>query len=244
MFDTNTYMVADAVMLDAAGTLIAPAEPVAKTYARLASEYGVQLDLDVLSRSFVEAFGNMPPLAFSFESEAQLHAMEYQWWHTLVSRVVERCGANIEKFDEYFERLYEYYAKGASWVCYSEVTSVLSQLKAAGYRLVVVSNFDSRLPRILHQLEIDDYMDGIVYSSRAGSAKPDKAIFYQALELLGIDAARAIHIGDNVKADFNGARSMGMNSLLVDRKRESDRGHDDTVASLSELLTRLDLQPA
>lgn len=241
MCDSGTYKVADAVMLDAAGTLIAPAEPVAKTYARLASEYGADFDLEVLSRAFVDVFGDMPQLAFSFESDAQLHAMEYQWWRTLVSRVVEQCGANIENFDAYFDRLYEYYANGASWVSYPEVTPVLSRLKAAGYRLVVVSNFDSRLPRILHELEIDINLDAIVYSSRAGSAKPDKAIFQQALDLLGVHAARAIHIGDNVKADFNGARSKGIDSLLIDRKRASDKENDDTISSLNELLTRLNL---
>lgn len=230
------------VLLDAAGTLIEPASPVADTYARIARELGAELGIDTLSRAFVEVFASMPKLAFSCDSASELHRMEYQWWRDLVLRVVQRCGVTMDEFDEYFGQLYWYYAQGDAWVCYPEVNSVLSQLRASRYHLAVVSNFDSRLPGVLRELGIAQYMDDVVYSSEAGSAKPDKGIFHLALERLGVAAQGAIHVGDSVEADLNGARSAGIDSLLVDRRSSRVQERKDCIADLNGLLKRFGLK--
>lgn len=232
----------DTVLLDAAGTLIEPAEPVADTYAGIARQFGVDLDIERLSCAFGEVFVDTPKLAFSFDSDRELHRVEYQWWRDLVLRVLRRSGVTMDGFDEYFDRLYRHYAKGAAWVCYPEVEMVLSRLRAHQYHLAVVSNFDSRLPDILRELEIDQYLNDIIYSSRAGSAKPDQGIFRLALDRMGVEAAGAIHIGDSVEADVKGARSVGIDSLLIDRSPSLDRKHKDCIADLREVFTRLGLR--
>ena len=55
----------DAILLDAAGTLIAPAEPVAETYARFARQHGVEIEIAKLKDAFRAVFDDMPPMAFS-----------------------------------------------------------------------------------------------------------------------------------------------------------------------------------
>ena len=224
-----------AVLLDAAGTLIRPSRPVAETYAAVARAHGAVLDADKLAQVFTEVFGDMPKLAFDWSSTAELQALEQGWWRSLVSRVVAGAGGDVSDFDAFFEVLYRHYALGDSWECFPEVPGVLDDLRAAGCKLAVVSNFDSRLPGILEDLGIQSHLDALIYSSAAGHAKPDPAIFHLALEALAVGPAHAIHVGDSRMADLQGAASAGVRAFLVRRERSEGSDDPNAISSLSEL---------
>lgn len=229
-----------AVLLDAAGTLIRPSEPVGETYAAVARRYGVELEAEKLAQAFAEVFGDMPDLAFQWTSMGELRRLERDWWRMLVHRVVAWTGSSIGDFETFFETLYEYYAQGQAWQCFPEVPVVLEGLRNRGCKLAVVSNFDSRLPGILHEVGILDHMDAVIYSSEAGSAKPDPAIFRQALDALGVAPERAIHVGDNSGADVGGAIATGLEGLLIRRADPPAAGSDQVIRSLDELLVRVE----
>ena len=76
-----------AVTFDAAGTLFAPAEPVAVTYARVAADHRIPLDAARLGARFRAALASAPPLAFGPLDEAARAAHERGWWCRLVRRV-------------------------------------------------------------------------------------------------------------------------------------------------------------
>lgn len=228
-----------AVLLDAAGTLIRPSEPVGETYTAVAGRFGAKLEPDKLMRAFGEVFGQMPDLAFQWGTMDELRRLERDWWRTLVRRVVARSGAGIDDFDGFFETLYEHYARGSAWECFPEVPAVLEALRVRDCALAVVSNFDSRLPGILRELGIHGLMDAVVYSSEAGSAKPDPAIFRRALDELGVTPEKTIHVGDNAKADVGGAVSAGLTGLLIQRGRSSPSASVPMIPSLEELIVRV-----
>lgn len=50
----------------------------------------------------------------------------------------------------------------------------------------------------------------VIDSARAGVAKPDRRIFAMALRELGVSAREAVHVGDSVRLDGNGARAAGI----------------------------------
>lgn len=230
----------DTVLLDAAGTLITPSEPVAKTYAAVAGRFGVVIDPGALGRAFSEIFQAMPDLAFTSTSMDELQRLEREWWRTLVLRVITWTGNTVDEFDLFFETLYAHYSHGRAWQCYPEVTAVLDGLRARGCKLAVVSNFDSRLPGILEALGIHDYMDAVIYSSQAGSAKPDRAIFTQALDALGASPERTVHVGDSAKADYEGAVAAGLRGLLIRREHSPGDSAKHHIHRLDELLTHPD----
>ena len=233
-----------AVLLDAAGTLIRPSEPVGETYARLARRCGTELQADRLESAFSQVFGDMPELAFEWSSTAELQRQERAWWRTVVQRVIAKTASRIDEFETFFETVYEHYAQGGAWTCYPEVPAVLQSLRSRGCKLAVVSNFDSRLPGILHALGIDAYMDTVIYSSAAGSAKPDPAIFGRALAALDVTAGSAIHIGDSLRADFEGAIAAGLAGLLVRRSDAPVTASEQVIRSLDELLVRHKTDPS
>jgi HAD superfamily hydrolase (TIGR01549 family) len=78
------------------------------------------------------------------------------------------------------------------WECshvqvYSDVEPTLSQLKARGLKLGLVSNgFKQDLDHILGELELKRWFDVVVCIESCNCAKPDKEIFLYALDKLGI----------------------------------------------------------
>lgn len=51
-------------------------------------------------------------------------------------------------------------------------------------------------------------------SSEVGSEKPDARIFKAALDQIGVDADRAVHVGDDEQADRTGANAVGIDCWL------------------------------
>ena len=72
-------------------------------------------------------------------------------------------------------------------------------------------------------LELEPLLDGIVTSAEAGARKPAPAIFEQALELAGVPADDAIHVGDTLDEDVAGARAAGIEPVLIRRGERPGR---------------------
>jgi putative hydrolase of the HAD superfamily len=100
---------------------------------------------------------------------------------------------------------------------YPEVPAVLERLRAEGLRLVVVSNWDVSLHEVLARIGLAPLLDGAIDSAGFGAAKPDPSIFAAALELAGAEPSEALHAGDDLEADYEGARRAGLDAVLVAR---------------------------
>lgn len=230
-----------AVTLDAGGTLIAVAEPVGETYARIAARHGLRVRAGDAERGFREAFATAPPLAFPGASPTRLRDHERAWWDAIVRRTLGRAAAGPAG-DAAFDELFAHYAGARAWRVFPEVPDVLATLRARGVALAVVSNFDARLGPLLDTLGLAPWLDAVVHSSRAGSAKPDPAIFRDALARLGVAPADALHAGDDPTRDVLGARAAGMQAVLIDRSRSNPTVPEGVpvLASLEELPLLVD----
>ena len=115
---------------------------------------------------------------------------------------------------------------------WEDAAPALAELRAAGLRLVVVSNWDCSLPQVLEDIGLAALVDDVITSAVVGAAKPDPRIFAAALEAAGCAPAEAVHVGDSRENDLIGARGAGLRALLLDR---SGAGGSEAVTSLSEL---------
>jgi putative hydrolase of the HAD superfamily len=116
---------------------------------------------------------------------------------------------------------------------YPDAPPALEALRSRGLRLVCVSNWDISLTDVLERCGLLETLEGVVTSAAAGARKPDPEIFEVALEVAGVAAEEALHVGDTDDEDVSGARAAGIPVLLLDR----DGGGD--VASLGEVVERL-----
>lgn len=201
-----------ALLIDAAGTLIVPAEPVARTYSRILGGFGHVLDPELLGPRFAIAFREAGEPDFT--AHAAGDQAERAWWRRVVERTVDPEGRRGVG-DEAFESLFEHYALGRAWRVLPGVESALAGAAAAGLELAVVSNFDLRLHRILAALGLDPWFRVVVTSAEARARKPSPAIFQRALGALGVDPTEACHLGDDPVADLEGARAAGVPARRV-----------------------------
>jgi len=218
-----------AIFLDLAGTLIQVKGSVAQVYRRVALDWGVVLDEQVLERTFPSAFEQTPRLTYPSLQTTDWEQAERDWWRRLVWQVVE--GEQFRDFEGYFSHLYAYFAQGAAWELYPEVIETLEKIQVP---LVLVSNFDGRVVQILRELNLTPYFQRIVYSSQVGCAKPDRAIFDHALGLIGAPPEQVLHVGDSWREDVLGAQQAGLQALWLNRGVASVR--TPQIQSLGQLL--------
>jgi putative hydrolase of the HAD superfamily len=117
---------------------------------------------------------------------------------------------------------------------YPDVRPALNDLRDAGHRLLIVSNWDCSLPDWLGPPGLMKLVDGVVTSADVGAAKPDPRVFRRALALAGVGADGAVHVGDSLDNDLEGARAAGIRAVLVLRHGQAPDGVE-TVRSLAEL---------
>ena len=119
---------------------------------------------------------------------------------------------------------------------YPEVPGVLRALRDRGSAIVVVSNWDVSLHGVLRRTGLDELVDAVVTSAELGVAKPDPLIFEHALALAGAAPEDALHVGDDVAADVDGARGAGITPVLVVRDGAPAPPGVHAIESLEGLL--------
>jgi putative hydrolase of the HAD superfamily len=232
-------MTIKAVFFDAAGTLIKPARSVGESYAAIAAKHGKEVSSTNITERFRTCFDAAPRLAFPSATEDTVAALERDWWKSLVAQVFEPWSPFV-RFEEYFAELFAYFASPNAWTLYPEVLETLTSLNERDLILDVISNFDSRLVRILDGLGAGAQFENIFVSSRVGYAKPDGRIFNAALSCHGLAPAQALHVGDSEINDLSGANQAGIKGILVERGKTSAAPASDRINSLRSILALLD----
>jgi len=226
------------VFFDAADTLFQVKGSVAEMYLHHAVQYGfsqTQESLPAIKQAFSRAFREAPPPIFVATEPAQLKQSERLWWFDVVHNVFYRVGM-FERFDDFFDRIFEVFEDAGSWRLFPETLSTLTGLKASGMELGVISNFDSRLFPVMRGLGIADLFDTITISSLAQAAKPSAKIFQLALDKHAVDPEEALHVGDSLRDDVEGAGKAGLHAVLLDRQGRSQSSGIRTITSLDQLM--------
>jgi len=211
------------IFFDAAGTLFHVKGSVGEMYLRYAEKFGVSQSDEMtakVNQAFKESFRQAPPPIFAVEEPDKLKQCERLWWFDIVHGVFYRVGM-FEGFDDYFDEVFEAFGTAALWEVYPEVPGVLQELKSQGYELGVISNFDTRFFGIFRGLQLDQFFDSITISSLAGSAKPSPKIFQYALDQHVLDPEDAVHIGDSMKEDVEGANQAKLTGIFLNREGTS-----------------------
>ena len=79
------------------------------------------------------------------------------------------------------------------------------------YKLHIITNgFQEVQERKLKGSSIHHYFDKVINSEMAGVKKPHPRIFELALDMAQVDPKNTLMIGDDLEADIQGAKAMGM----------------------------------
>lgn len=227
------------IFFDAGGTLLHPYPSVGEIYAQVAARYGAKASSQEIEKRFREIWIQREGMA-----QLTVHSnekVEKEWWRSLVAEVFAPYTWG-DQFEKFFDELHRLFAEPEVWRLYPEVPEILETLTKKGKRLAVISNWDSRLMKLLERLGIAGYFEFILASAVFGSSKPGARIFEEALKRTGVRPEEALHIGDSFEDDIKGAAQVGIHSVLIDRHQHFKKDHKGSIqptriiGHLNELL--------
>lgn len=249
------------VTMDVTHTLLRPRERLGATYLTHWQQRMGAVD-PVLAARASEEIDRRFPVGFRQLSREQPNfgrchgrrpTTAYDWWRTLLLDYVMPLdliqGVLSSDLDAFTRQVYDFYATGDAWPVFDDVHPTLERLRVLGVPLGGISNFDERLPSILHELGLRDYLDVLTTSWSHGEAKPDASIFHATFAALQASAGRTklkpgvyedvLHVGDDFKRDYEGARAAGAQARLLCRSSSAQAKALDQAVKPSEILTSL-----
>lgn len=179
--------------------------------------------------------GHMENLGFDTDTIAYLqkHMMENPLWNEF-----DRGERPFDDIGEEFCRNNPDYAdKIRLFLSTSEQTIIprgyvipwLQELKRAGYKLYILSNWDEPIYERLKDsiLCFESYMDGAIWSYQHRCIKPEPAIYQKLIDLYHLDPKRSVFLDDR-QENLDGAKPFGFSTILV-------TSHEAALAGLKAL---------
>jgi len=197
------------VFLDAGGVLVFP------NWSRVADALagrGVTVDPRVLAAAEPRAKRRLDTAGIIEASDDAKRGWLY------FNLILEEAGVQLTAdTDAALADLREYHARENLWeLVPSDVVPTLERLRAAGLRLVVVSNANGRLRHLFDRLALTPHVDVLFDSFEEGVEKPDPRLFEIALARSGAARETTVHVGDLYHVDVVGARAAGLQAVLLD----------------------------
>jgi putative hydrolase of the HAD superfamily len=114
---------------------------------------------------------------------------------------------------------------------------LLESLRQKNFPLAVITNGPTDMQRAaLKKVDIEHYFKAVLVSGELGIRKPDARIFQIACEHLQVQPEHCLMVGDNLTADVDGARSIGMQAVWMSKERVEGVKACSSLRELKEWL--------
>ncbi len=100
---------------------------------------------------------------------------------------------------------------------FEDVWPVLDELRSRDMCLGLLSNMNRLGSELLDEFNLSQHMQFAVTSLELGVEKPNPLMFKKALEVAGVSKLEAVHVGDQIGSDVDGAENSGVRPILIDR---------------------------
>jgi HAD superfamily hydrolase (TIGR01509 family) len=112
-----------------------------------------------------------------------------------------------------------------------ELVTRIDQLRAAGLRTALLSNFSAELREFLRTQDLACRFDHVAISAEIGAMKPDAAAYRAVLDMLALPAHACVFIDDQ-PANVQAAQILGLHGIVF-------RDNASCLENLNRLLTNL-----
>ncbi|NJC74068.1 HAD family hydrolase [Planosporangium thailandense] len=116
---------------------------------------------------------------------------------------------------------------------------LLDSLRAAGYRLGLVSNATAESAQAWADCPLATRFDAAVFSCELGVAKPDPRIYLAAVEALGAGPGDCVYVGDGADGELTAAAALGMTVFRTTEHNDTDPSWPGAVVATLADLPRL-----
>jgi putative hydrolase of the HAD superfamily len=159
-------------------------------------------------------------------------------WFRFTERIVRGMGGDADSAYACAVEITRAWERHENFELYDDVPDVLTALRSAGLRIGLVSNSARDVREFARHHELD--VDAGISSFHHGRTKPHASIFRAILDLLDVESAEAVMVGDMIADDIEGARGLGMRAILLDREGVH-REFEPRIGTLNELPAQLGL---
>ncbi len=235
----------EVVLIDVGDTMAKAHPSWLEVYATVFEKYDIQTEQRAFGQAFRAAWAE-------WAHEGPFEATEEASFRRLTELdqlVFDRLG-HPDLPEAFFRAVDHAFRQRSAFFVFPDVIPALDAMQAAGLRLAVVSNWGWHAPELLQTLELARHFEVMSISARVGYQKPHAAIFEHALDLLEARPEDAIHVGDDPEADVLGARRVGIEPVLIDRRGRIDSpvgvgtetGEVVTIHDFGDLLDLLGIE--
>jgi HAD superfamily hydrolase (TIGR01662 family) len=159
-------------------------------------------------------------------------------WFRFTERIVRGMGGDADSAYDCAIEITRGWERHENFELYDDVPDALAALRAAGLSIGLISNSARDVREFARHHALD--VDVGISSFHHGRTKPHASIFRAVLDLLAVEPAEAVMVGDTIADDIEGARALGMEAILVDRQ-EIHPDFEPRIETLGELALKLGL---
>ena len=221
-----------AVVFDVDFTLARPGPDLGpEGYRALGARYGLELDPSRYEAARAAAFAEVkrhPELEHDDEI-----------WFRFTERIVRGMGGDADSAYACAVEITRAWERHENFELYDDVADTLAVLRSAGLRVGLISNSARDVREFARHHGLD--VDAGISSFHHGRSKPHASIFRAVLDLIEVEPAEAVMVGDTIADDIEGALALGMQAILLDREGVHPE-FEPRVESLNELLARLEIR--
>ncbi len=221
-----------ALLLDFGGTLAIERSSRASIYAAAAARYGVEVSAAAMSGLMSETHASLPLTIPTTHGPAFRYSRG--WFERFIGIIFsDRLGLSSRDAALAQEHLFSVYEDAGTFQLFPGAADLIHRAQTGGWRVGVVSNWSYALEPLLGDLGLRP--DAVLCSAVEETEKPSAALFLRALERLGASAEGSLHVGDSFENDVVGARSVGIEPVLLERSAPGTRGDVRSLRCLTDL---------
>lgn len=231
-----------------------------RLYGEVASLYGVSIqesDIKRMESSFGSCFNHVNTLYPNYGNDSQPvsngvtsqsgQITLLKWWSMVIESVFKSADVNVQPdvLNQICIHSFKSFASSDCWSIKGNALQDLTKIKTIKpeLKMAVVSNGDERLRPLLIHLGLEHLFDFIIDSHSYKCEKPSKEIFDTALTKAGLDdPSLALHVGDDIVTDYNGAKNAGWNALLLfdEEKIQHFKGNanEQVITRIEQLIEK------
>ncbi|MGB0330199.1 MAG: HAD-IA family hydrolase [Planctomycetota bacterium] len=221
-----------ALLLDFGGTLAIERSSRASIYAAEAARYGVEVSPATMSGLMSEAHASLPLMIPTPKGPAFRYSR--RWFERFIGIIfADRLGLSSRDVALAKEHLFSVFEDAGTFRLFPGAADLIDRARTGGWRVGVVSNWSYALEALLGDLGLRP--DAVLCSAVEETEKPSAALFLRALERLGASTEGSLHVGDSFENDVVGARSIGIEPVLLERSGPGTRRDVRSLRCLTEL---------
>ncbi|MFD2907571.1 HAD family hydrolase [Flavobacterium ardleyense] len=142
--------------------------------------------------------------------------------------ILNALHVNIEEIDsiklnEFYRETERLFMEFKPNLIYSDLDLLLKEMTEKGKTVNILSNTGfikgNTLRKLLEYYDLTKYFSFQIYSDETGFSKPNQKMFQLVYDQVGenntIQKQEILHVGDNAKADYDGAINFGFRALLI-----------------------------